>query len=240
MTGECVARVAALWRYPVKSMRGEALQRARLYWHGLEGDRRYAFVQSGNLSQFPWLTARELPAMLRYEPYLTSPDEGRSSPIRVRTPDGADQSIEEPELLNALARLYGAPIHLIQLNRGAPDSAHVSVLGLPSVRAIEARVGAPVDARRFRQNILIEPTDNTPFVEETWLGRALQFGDGDARLRLNRPDERCMLVNLDPDTTETRAAVLRQIAQSRDACLGLYAAVEALGEIEVGDPVYLI
>ncbi|MFN2464119.1 MAG: MOSC N-terminal beta barrel domain-containing protein, partial [Candidatus Dormibacteria bacterium] len=54
-----VGRVAALWRYPVKSMAGEALAVADVSWHGLAGDRRWAFIREGQeRSGFPWLTIR--------------------------------------------------------------------------------------------------------------------------------------------------------------------------------------
>src|SRR5205823_13792625 len=96
-TGDCcnmsritVGVVSALYRYPVKSMRGEALDEARLDWHGIEGDRRYAFVRAGNFTSFPWLTAREVPDMLRYAPYLADPRQPRESPVRVRTTRGED------------------------------------------------------------------------------------------------------------------------------------------------------
>ena len=58
--------VRRLARYPVKSMAGEPLSSVDLTLQGLAHDRRYAFVQSESRSEFPWLTARELPDMLRY------------------------------------------------------------------------------------------------------------------------------------------------------------------------------
>ncbi|HZG69513.1 MAG TPA: MOSC N-terminal beta barrel domain-containing protein [Herpetosiphonaceae bacterium] len=60
-----IAVVQQLFRFPVKSMRGEELREGRISWHGLDGDRRYAFVKTGNLAPFPWLTARDVPDMLR-------------------------------------------------------------------------------------------------------------------------------------------------------------------------------
>nr|MBA3301410.1 MOSC N-terminal beta barrel domain-containing protein [Thermoleophilaceae bacterium] len=55
-----VGQVAGLWRYPVKSMGAEALDQAEVSWHGLEGDRRFAFIRHGlERSNFPWLTIRE-------------------------------------------------------------------------------------------------------------------------------------------------------------------------------------
>ena len=62
-----VGRVVGLWRYPVKSMAAEALESVEVGWHGLAGDRRWAFVRGGlERSGFPWMTIREDAAMWRY------------------------------------------------------------------------------------------------------------------------------------------------------------------------------
>ena len=69
-----VGRVVALWRYPVKSMAGEELDGAEVSWHGLAGDRRWAFIRDGQArSGFPWLTMRERPELARYRPRFADP-----------------------------------------------------------------------------------------------------------------------------------------------------------------------
>ena len=76
-----VGRVVALWRYPVKSMAGEELDGAGVSWHGLAGDRRWAFIRDGQVrSGFPWLTMRERPELARYRPRFAEP--GRPTPPR--------------------------------------------------------------------------------------------------------------------------------------------------------------
>ena len=52
-----IGQVEAIYRYPVKSMRGERLEITRLGWHGLDGDRRLAFRRMNDRSGFPWLSA---------------------------------------------------------------------------------------------------------------------------------------------------------------------------------------
>ena len=54
-------QVEAIFRYPVKSMRGEPLEVANLGWHGLEGDRRLPFRRINDRSGFPWLTEASFP-----------------------------------------------------------------------------------------------------------------------------------------------------------------------------------
>ena len=71
---QVVGVIHQLGRYPVKSMRGEWLDTASLTLQGISEDRRYAFVQAASRSAFPWLTARELPEMLFYQPRVEGAD----------------------------------------------------------------------------------------------------------------------------------------------------------------------
>lgn len=138
-----------------------------------------------------------------------------------------------------LAAHYGAAVQLLQSSRGIPDSAAVSVLGAATVGKLGARIGAVLDPLRFRPKILIETADGQPFEEEGWLGGLLVFGEREdgAQIRVNRKDPRCMVVNLDPEDATQNPAVLREIVRDRDTCAGLYASVERIGTIMVGDRV---
>jgi len=237
-----VGTVVALYRFPVKSMRGELVPSAQLYWHGLAGDRRYAFMREGNTSRFPWLTGREVPDLLRYAPYFTAAAEPMNDPVRVRTPAGADLAIEDAALREELVARYGAGVMLLQNSRGVPDSAAISLLGVATVRELGERVGATLDPLRFRNNVLIATAGDQPFEEEMWLDGVVRFGVGTAgpRVHVNRKDPRCMMVNLDPDAATQNPAVLRTIVREREQCAGLYCSVEGIGTIGVGDPVYLL
>src|SRR3954451_5204765 len=91
--------VAALWRYPVKSMAGESLREVDVSWHGFEGDRRYAFVQEGlERSAFPWLTIRKRSDMWHYVPSVTDPSRPNDSRTVVRTPSGRSFDVTDPAL----------------------------------------------------------------------------------------------------------------------------------------------
>ena len=237
-----VGVIKELYRFPVKSMRGEVLNEAHVYWHGLDGDRRYAFVRSDNRSGFPWLTGRELPQLLQYTPRFTQPDDVVNSPVEVVLPDGRIQPIHAPELNDELAKAYGKPVNLIKIGRGAFDSQAISVMSTATVAALGEAIGTAVTALRFRQNIIIETFDQQPFVEEKWLDSSLIFGEqpDSLQLRLNRRIQRCVMINIDPETSEKEAAVLKTIAQSRQNCAGVYASTERPGNIRVGDVVKLV
>jgi uncharacterized protein YcbX len=118
----------------------------------------------------------------------------------------------------------------------------VSVLGAATVRDLGARVGATLDPIRFRPNILLETAGDRPYEEEDWLGGLLVFGErGDsARIRLDRKDPRCMMVNLDPVRADQNPAVLKELVRNRDQCAGLYASTDTVGTIAVGDHVHLL
>lgn len=223
-------------------MRGESLPQAHLYWHGLDGDRRNAFVRQGANSDFPWLTGRELPELMLYTPRFARPDDPRSSPIVVTTPDGRELSLEAPELMEELQRAYGKDIFLLKLGRGTYDSQVLSLISTASVAALERSAGMELDSDRFRQNVIISTRDGRPFQEEEWLGRVLIFGDGDdgPRIHLSRRIVRCVMVNIDPATAERDPRVLKTVAQTRDSCAGVYASVERTGMIRVGDPVRVL
>ena len=78
---KAVGSVREINLYPVKSMRGVSVSEADLYWYGLNGDRKYAFVRSDTPSGFPWLTGRGLSELLRYEPRFLTPDAPMTSDI---------------------------------------------------------------------------------------------------------------------------------------------------------------
>lgn len=233
--------VAALYRYPVKSMAGEELTETHLWWPGLDGDRRWAFVRSGNLSSFPWLTGRDAPAMIRYAPYFVDPADPVDSPIRVRTPAGADLALAAPELARELAEQHGAPVHLLHLGTGTFDSIGVSLLSAATLAELGRALDAPLDVRRFRPNILVAPADPAPYAEDGWLGGVLTFGDDPegAQIRVSTQIERCMMVNLDPATSVQNPAVLRAVVQQHATCASVGCTVVRPGRIRQGDAIYL-
>lgn len=227
-----VGCVAALWRYPVKSMAGEPLEHAEVSWHGVPGDRRWAFIRNGQVtSGFPWLTLRERPEMWRYVPSFVQPDLPDTSRTVVVTPTGAELDVVVP----ALAAELGDGVGVIRNNRGFFDTMTLSVLTSQTVAALSSLVGAALDVRRFRPNLLIEGSSAAPFREDAWVGRVLRIGA--LRVRIDKRDQRCVTVNVDPVTTRRSPAILRAIARERDACLGVYGTTVQPGRVAVGDPV---
>jgi uncharacterized protein YcbX len=229
-----VGRVAAIWRYPVKSMAAEPLDEVHVSWHGLAGDRRWAFVQSGlERSGFPWLTIRERSDMWQYRPSFADPAQPEKSRTLVRTPGGHELDVVDPALAEELAP--GARV--IKQNRGVFDVSPLSLTTTRSVAAIGELVGERLEPHRFRPNILIEAGTGEPFAEDDWVGSVLRIGE--ARMRVDLRDERCVMVNVDPASSQRDPNVLKAIARERDACLGVYGSTVTPGRIAVGDAVLL-
>jgi MOSC domain-containing protein len=75
-----VGKVESLWRYPVKSMRGEELEEAFFGFSGVYGDRLFAFQSSAAPKGFPYLTGREQEEMLLYRPRFRHPERAAKPP----------------------------------------------------------------------------------------------------------------------------------------------------------------
>ncbi|HET8783933.1 MAG TPA: MOSC domain-containing protein [Pyrinomonadaceae bacterium] len=232
-----VGRIRAIFRYPVKSMAGEALDVARLGWHGIEGDRRLAFRRLEDQSGFPWLTASKLPQLLLYKP--VSRDGAESLPTHVRTPEGKEYELRSSELVQEISRWYGKDLELMNLKHGIFDEGAVSIISLGTVGCIERESGRDVELLRFRPNVVIETNHGAAFEEDRWVGRTLLFGEGDggAAVKVTMRDERCVMVNLDPHTAERDSRVMKTVVRLNENCAGVYATVVQTGELRVGQVV---
>ena len=233
MAEQEVGTVSALWRYPVKSMGAETLQSVSVGWHGLAGDRRWAFVRPGmERSGFPWLTIREASHLWRYEPYFTELENVESSKTIVKTPDGSELEVADP----ALAAHFGDGVRVMKQGSGVFDVMPLSVLAVQSVEEISASVGLPLTPSRFRPNILVDAPAGGSFPEDSWTGSILRIGG--LRFRVDQRDKRCVMVNIDPSSSSSDPRVLRAIAKERDSRFGVYGTVVDPGKVAVGDSVF--
>lgn len=236
MTMNRIGRVAQLVRYPVKSMAGVPAESAMLGFHGIDGDRRFAFRRIGDESGFPWLSASRLPELLLYQPIMP---QGDALPTHVRTPDGATLELRDPELRKAIAERLGADVELMQLKHGIFDDAAVSVISEQTIAEISSNAGMAVDTRRFRANVLVTLDEPGAFQEDGWVGGTLLFGDEAVKpaIAVTARDVRCTMISLDPDTAERDDRLLRSVVRLNRNNAGVYATVIQSGVIRVGDAV---
>jgi uncharacterized protein YcbX len=237
-----VGRIREIVRYPVKSMAGIATESASLGWHGLDGDRRFGFRRVGDDTGFPWLTASRLPELVLYHPVGLDESSGEPLPTHVRTPTGSCVELRSPELRAELAERFGSGLELMKLKHGIFDEGAVSLISPATIAGIGRAAGVELDRRRFRANILVEMERSPPFLEDEWVGQMMVFGDGDPRpaVSVTLRDERCVMVNLDPETGAQDPRVMKTVVRLNRNTAGVYASVVRRGTVCVGDRVSLV
>lgn len=237
-----LGHVCELVRHPVKSMAGTVTESAFLGWHGLEGDRRFAFRRLGDDSGFPWLTASRVPELLLYHPTGHDGSAGGPLPTHVRTPSGALLGLHSAELRDEIGGRLGGPVEMMRLKHGIFDDAPVSVISRATIAGIRREAGLDLDRRRFRANLVLETPGQEPFLEDGWVGGILVFGERDAgpAVTVTARDLRCVMINLDPDTGAHDARVMKAVVRLNGNHAGVYGTAVRTGTIRVGDPVSLM
>jgi uncharacterized protein YcbX len=259
-----VGTVESLWRYPVKSMRGEELQELFAGYAGVYGDRLFAFTSSANAKGFPFFTGRDQRQMIRYRPRFRHPqkaarpvnlaDAEKLSPnlnplsanaadlmIDIETPDGETFAIDDPKLIDHLRAKTDANHHLTLLrsDKALTDCCPLSILAVQTAKKVGEETGVAVDKRRFRANVYLDLNSRDGFSEDGLVGKSLRIGQKVVVEVLQR-DARCMMITLDPDTSEKSPTILKAVAQAHQGMAGVYAAVLTEGVIRLGDPVDVI
>ena len=210
-------RVAELWRYPVKSMRGERLETAEVRADGFLGDR---LVQVRD-ARGALVTSRTRPALLGLAATLS----GDGEPVV----DGRPWRSEETAA--AVRRAAGEGARLVE----APPGERFDDTAL--LVATDGMVQAfGIDRRRLRPNVVVEGVAG--YAERGWEERRLRIGE--AVIRADHLCERCVMTTFDPDTLEQDAGVLRRINAELGGLAALNCSVERPGRIAVGDPVELV
>ena len=257
-----IGKVDSLWRYPVKSMRGEELDEAFMGFSGFYGDRIFAFHSSSTPKGFPFLTGREEQEMLRYRPRFRNPEKAARPPnlteaesigpgatpvfadaadliVDVETPSGIVLAVDDPALLEMLDVRNSHALTLLRSERAMTDCRPVSLFGIQTARQLGDELGDDVDKRRFRGNVYVDFGSGEGFVEDGLVGRAIRIGSK-ARIAILERDSRCKMISLDPDTGESNPEILRKVARAHDGMAGVYGAVLVEGAIRKGDDVEVL
>lgn len=210
-------RVAELWRYPVKSLAGERLERAVVTLDGIAGDR----VVHVRGARGRVVTARTHPGLLALHGTL-GPD---GEPLI----DGRPWSA--PESTVAVRAAAGAEATLARYD--GPERFDV----LPLLIATDGAIAAlDVDGRRLRPNVVIGGVAGV--TERQWPGRRLRIGD--VVISMEKLRGRCVMTTFDPDTQVQDLSVLRRIVDDFGGTMALDSAVVSGGRIAIGDAVELL
>jgi len=237
-----IGRVCELVRYPVKSMAGVTAESAYLGFHGIAGDRRFAFRRLADESGFPFLTAGRFPELVTYRPIGRTDVSGEPLPTHVRTPSGSEMEVRGEELRDEISRRSGHAVELMMLRFGIFDDAPVSVISLATIAAIGREAGLEMDRRRMRANVVLETDRLDAFLEDDWVGGTLFFGEGPEApaVSVTARDERCAMVNFHPETGQQDPRVMKAVVRMNGNYAGVYATVVRAGSIHVGESVRLV
>jgi uncharacterized protein YcbX len=208
-------RVAQLWRYSVKSLRGEPLDSADVLADGIRGDRSTQVVDHKGAR----MTGRTAKRLLGLQSGL---GEGGEPTI-----DGHPWRSETA--LDLIRDAAGPGADLAPLGRHFDDR---SIL----ITTDGAIAALGVDGRRLRPNIFIEGVDG--LAENGWIGQRLRLGG--VELDVVGRCERCVMTTIDPDSLEVDPGVLRRINDEFETYMGVLCDVATAGELKIGDEVELI
>jgi uncharacterized protein len=247
------AEITGLYRYPVKGLTPESLQKVALSpGQTLPSDRRYA-IENGPSGFDPaapcWMPKTVFLMLMRNERLasLRSHFEDETHLLTIRR-DGevvargdletaaGRAAIEGFFARNFVPELKGAPKVLVSPGHSFSDVAKkvVSIMNLESVRTVEDMVGAAVNPLRFRGNLYVRGWP--AWREQTLVGERLAIGE--ARLKVVKTITRCAATNVDPETAardlDIPEAILRRFGHNE---CGIYAEVITGGEIAVGDTI---
>jgi uncharacterized protein len=259
-----IGQVESVWRYPVKSMRGEEVPEVYAGFAGIYGDRLYAFRSSAAPAGFPFFTGRERHQMLLYRPHFRRPERAMLPPnaaeaealapglnpisadladlaLEVETPTGEILSIDDPALRDQLSVDIenGHSLTLLRSERAMTDCRPISLFSLQTAKQLGDEVGVKLDKRRFRANVYLDLDSAGGFSENALVGHKLQLGSKVVLIVLER-DPRCQMITIDPETAAPNPDVLRTVARAHEGTAGIYVAVLVEGKIRAGDLVELL
>jgi uncharacterized protein YcbX len=249
MSTQAIGHLEILRRYPVKSMSGEDLDEVYVAYTGVTGDRVFAFVdnkKAGEGDNFPWHSAREQANMLLFRPrFLGAPAVSVQYPkedafrVEVTTPSGKTLRVDDPALLAELSAKGGEGVTLRFSEKGMQDSRPLSLFALDTLQSLAEEAGVPIDHRQFRANFYVRWTNGKPYYEDELVGRRVKIGDT-LEAMVVKKDPRCVIINLDPETAQSRIEVLKTVARKHAGCVGVYLATLREGVVKKGDPIMLM
>ena len=259
-----IGHVDSLWRYPVKSMRGEELEEAFVGFSGVYGDRLFAFRSTARPKGFPYLTGREQEELLLYRPRFRDPQQAAKPPnlaeaetiapglnpvfadpadlaVEVETPSGEVLGVDDPALIRMLGERMrdGHTLILLRSERAMTDCRPVSLFSVQTARHLGDEIGTALDKRRFRANVYMDLGSAAGFSEDGFVGRTLRLGPKVMVSVLER-DPRCKMITLDPETAKPNPNVLRKVTRAHEGMAGVYGAVLVEGMVRRGDDIELL
>lgn len=235
--GTPVGTVRALYRYPVKSTGGQPLQTAEVTGAGLRHDRRWAaYTDDGGIASGK--RTRRFRAVIGLMRWQSTVGDDDDVPVLV-SPEGVRYRVDDPAASEAVTSAFGQRLTLQpESTVQHHDESPLHLLTTSSLAAVEALVGAAVEERRFRANIIIDTGDRPQFLEDAWNGAELAIGS-EVVVHLGPGMPRCMMVDQAQAGVAAGRKVLKSLGAHHDMDFGLQARAARIGTLRVGDVVTL-
>ncbi len=255
-----IGKVESVWRYPVKSMRGERVDDVFAAYAGLMGDRIYGISSSQAAPEFPWHTAREQEELVLYKARFKRRDQtlkpaaldaaleellnppypaSDAFAVEVETPSGEILDIDDPALLEGMQDKSKGTLTLHYPQKNLVDCRPLSLFSLQTVDQLGRETAMAVDKRRFRANFYVDWDRAGGFYEDQLVDHRLAIGDT-LEVMILGLDPRCKVITIDPDTAERSHRLLSHVARIHGGNAGVFAGVLKEGAVRSGDEVRLL
>jgi uncharacterized protein YcbX len=263
-----LGKISALWRFPVKAMMGEQLNRAFVTAGGFAGDRDWALIDGDNRIGTGKVARKWGPLFSSRARYLEEPNGESPIAAEMTLPDGERVMTSDAEADARLSALLGfearliteapAPLTLESPALGkVPESEDAATIDFPVINRFfdlgslhllttatlmklrELSPGTMFDPRRFRPNMIVDTEEASGFVENDWPGKVIAIGD-EVRIKVMMPTVRCVVTTRAQDDLPQDPTVLTTAAEHNSANVGVYAAVEQGGTVRRGDSVEIV
>ncbi|MBZ9713916.1 MOSC domain-containing protein [Deinococcus multiflagellatus] len=234
-----VGHVAQLYRYPIKSVGGEALTQVAVNERGFEGDRWWA-VEDENGKFGSGKSTRRFRRMEGLLDFRAALPEGAAEPM-LTLPGGETCAATSPQATAALRERTGHRVTVTPEREISHfDEGALHLLTTSALAWLAQAHGAPVASGHFRHNLLLDTGPVPEHLEERWLGRQLAIGDT-LTIQIAAPMPRCVMVNMAQPGVPADPGLLKTIATLHpDACFGVLAQVVQPGILRLGDAARLL
>ncbi len=233
--------IRSLWRYPVKSMLGEEIERSAVTERGFVGDRAYALVDASDGKVASAKNPRKWAKLFDCRAEFLPDSHG----ARITLPDGTAVTADDPDAALVLSSIFGRKVALETTAADAPVLEELWLEGSPDgldVTDEAIAMGSPrgtffdyavihlvttatlehlaelypqgrFDPRRFRPNVVVASAEGeSGLVENAWIGKTLALGDS-VRLSVTDPCPRCVMTTLAQEDLPADAGILRTAAR---------------------------
>jgi hypothetical protein len=258
------ATITSLYRYPVKGLSAEALQRVALdVGQCLPHDRRFAVALGStefDPAQPQWLSKTHFIMLMRDESLarLATRFDAKTGMLTIAEAERVllRAPLTETDGQRAIAAFFDAflgeavpgPLHVVEApghafadarpKPNATTGKYVSLINLASIRDLEGKTGREVDPLRFRANVYF---DGLPaWTEQDWVKPERLIDIAGARLRIIAAITRCAATEVNPATAERDIKMVAELMHHYGHNLmGIYAEVVGEGTIAIGDTLAL-